>query len=116
MHTHRLRISLRTQFTPAILEVPHQLLLLRVDRNHRLPRGQATLDFQIDVLKLCVAVRATVALFGLSIGLQAVAQLSTNAGLAAFFLRDRNSVEPLLQPRIVQRQRMSDRIHTVLPG
>jgi len=30
--------------------------------------------------------------------------------------RIRNAVEPLLQPRIVQPQRMSDRIHAMLPG
>jgi len=36
--------------------------------------------------------------------------------LGCLLLGDRNSVEPLLQPRIVQPQRMSDRIHAVLPG
>ena len=74
MHSHLLRISLRTHFPPAILEVAHQLLLLRVDRNHRLLISEATLDLPIDVLKLSVAVRVTVAFLGLLICLQAVAQ------------------------------------------
>src|SRR5437867_8289252 len=69
-----LRFPLRSQFAPAILEVAHQFLLLRVHRDHRLFAGQETLHLAIDVFKLCVSVRVPIALSGLAVGLETVTQ------------------------------------------
>src|SRR6202048_1157144 len=56
VHTHRLGLTLRTVLTTAILEIADQLLLLGIDRDRRLPRGQRLLHLSIDVPKLGLAV------------------------------------------------------------
>jgi hypothetical protein len=48
MHPDRLGLSLRTQLTPAILEVANEFLLLGVDRDDRLASSLERLYFRID--------------------------------------------------------------------
>ena len=72
MHAHLFWFSLGPQFPPAILEIPNQLFLLRVYRDHRLSVSQTPLDPSIDVFKLRVAVRMLGALQHLAVGLQAI--------------------------------------------
>ena len=71
MHAHLFRLALRTPLPSGVLEVADKLLLLRVDRDHRLLRGQRRRHALIDVGELRVAVRMVVALAGLAVGLQA---------------------------------------------
>ena len=63
------------RFPPAILEVPDQLLLLRVDRDHRLPLGQKRVGGRIDVLELRVTIRVAGPLLTFAGRLQPVPQL-----------------------------------------
>ena len=74
MHQHRWRRALRLPFLPAVLEVPDQLFLLRVDRNHRLAGGQMLVRGPVDVLELRVAVRIRGAFLPFARRLQPVAQ------------------------------------------
>ncbi len=74
MHQHRRRRALRLPFAPAVLEVPDQLFLLRVDRDHRLASGQMRVRGLVDVLELRVAVRMRGAFLPLARRLQPVAQ------------------------------------------
>ena len=74
MHQHRRRRALRLPFAPAVLEVPDQLFLLRVDRDHRLAGGQMLVRGLVDVLELRVAVRMRGAFLPLARRLQPVAQ------------------------------------------
>ena len=74
MHQHRWRRALRLPFPPAVLEVPDQLLLLRVDRNHRLAGAQMLVGSPVDVLELRVAVRMCGAFLSFARRLQPVAQ------------------------------------------
>ena len=74
MHQHRRRRALRLPFPPAVLEVPDQLLLLRVDRDHRLAGGQMLVRGLVDVLELRVTVRMRGAFLPFARRLQPVAQ------------------------------------------
>ena len=77
MHPDRFGLALRAPLPAAVLEVSDKLLLLRVDRDHRLTRRQRSARAPIDVFELRVAVRMVVALAGLAIGRQAeIASLS----------------------------------------
>ena len=80
VHTHRLGLTLRTVLTTAILEIADQLLLLGIDRDRRLPRGQRLLHLSIDVPKLGIAVGMVRPLAGLAIGLEAVSQIAQKIG------------------------------------
>jgi hypothetical protein len=80
VHTHRLGLPLRTVLTAAILEIADQLLLLGIDRNRRLPRGQRLLHLSIDVPKLGIAVGMVRPLAGLAVGLKAVPQVAQKIG------------------------------------
>ena len=51
-----------------------QFLLLRIDADHRLARGEGSGDPVVDVAELGVAIRVLLALDGLGVGLQAVLQ------------------------------------------
>ena len=64
----------RLPFPPAVLEVPDQLLLLRVDRDHRLAGGQMLVRGLVDVLELRVTVRMRGAFLPFARRLQPVAQ------------------------------------------
>ena len=69
MGLHALRIALGTIIRAAVLIVADQLLLLRIDRNDRLP-GRLALDhMSVDVLELSIAIRMFRTLVGLAIGL-----------------------------------------------
>src|SRR6516162_388181 len=58
-------------FAPTILEIPHQLLLFRVDRDHGLTPTLEPLHQSVDVLKLRIAVGMRLALSRFAVGLQA---------------------------------------------
>src|SRR6476660_4960773 len=75
-HPPRVGLSLRTQFAAAILEVANKLLLLRVNRDHRLTRRQRITRLGIDIAELRVTVGMVAAFPGLAIGLQAVAEFA----------------------------------------
>ena len=74
VHAHRRRRRLGLPFAACVREVPHQLFLLGVDRNHRLAGGQKPIRRRIDVLELLVAVRMNRAFLPLAHRLQAVPQ------------------------------------------
>ena len=71
MHADLLRLAPGTPCLAGVLEVAHKLLLLGVDREHRLARGQSRLDAVVDVDELRVPVWVAVAFAGLAVGLQA---------------------------------------------
>ena len=73
VHPDLFRIARRTIFTPTVLEVADQFLLLRIDRDHRLALGQRSAHRRIDVVELRVPIRMAVALQRLTIALQAEA-------------------------------------------
>ena len=66
------RLAGRAPLTPAVLEVADQLLLLGVDRYHRLAGGHRARDRGVYVLELRVAVGMLAPLADLRGGLQAV--------------------------------------------
>src|SRR6516165_3957473 len=70
-----LRASLTTPFLAGILEIAHQLLLLRVDRDHRLVGFQEGGRLVCDVLELRVAVDVLLPFLGLAVRLQTIAQI-----------------------------------------
>jgi hypothetical protein len=70
---HRERLTLGLPLAPAVLELAHQLLLLRVHRDDRLRALLHALDRRVDVLELRVAIRVVGTLFGLAVALQAEA-------------------------------------------
>ena len=94
MHEHRWRTPRRLPFPARIPEVPHQLLLLRVDRDHRLPGGQKPVRRRIDMLELRVAVRMRGAFPTFARRLQSVAQTVEQAAH-----RGRTHAPPLLGQR-----------------
>src|SRR5580693_10357863 len=57
---------------PIVTKIPNQLLLLGVDRDHRLLFGQRRGHLGVDVGELRVSVGMAVALLGLTVALQAV--------------------------------------------
>ena len=71
MHSDRLRLSLGPQLTAAILEVSDRLLLLRVDRDHRLPGSLERPHLGVDMLELGVTIGVAGTLARLAVGLQA---------------------------------------------
>ena len=66
------RIAARPPLAPGVLERSDQFLLLRVDRDHRLPSLLKPLYRRVDILELRIAIRMVFALFGLAVALQAV--------------------------------------------
>src|SRR5215475_10551879 len=72
MNLHPLRLSFGSPFPPRILEVAHQLLLLRIDRDDRLPAALKGARLPINVLELGVAIGMAGSLARLAVGLQAV--------------------------------------------
>src|SRR5258708_618469 len=72
---HRLRMTLRMPFATSILEIAHQLLLLRVDRNYWLTALHEPLRRRVDMLELRVPVGRLIAFAGLAYDLQAVAKI-----------------------------------------
>ena len=70
MHPDLFRPALRTPGLTRILEVPHKLFLLGVNRDHRLASSQCTPHARVEMLELCVTIRMIATLAGLAIGLQ----------------------------------------------
>ena len=68
-------LSLRIPLTTAVLERPHELLLLRVDRNYRVAGRVKGIGLRVDVFELRVSVGMLFAFDRLPIRLKAVAQL-----------------------------------------
>ena len=75
MHQGMLGLALGLSCPPVVLEVPHQLLFLRIHQHHRLPPMQEVVGLCIDMLELGVAVRVRSPLAALAYRLQTVAQL-----------------------------------------
>ncbi len=68
VHTHFFWRALRTPFPTGVLEIADELLLLRIDGDHRLVLGQGGLDRRVDETELSVAVGIVGAFLGLAIG------------------------------------------------
>ena len=79
MDEHLFRLSLRSPFSPAVLEFPEDFLLLGIDRDDRLSTILEGHDASVDVLKLGVAVGVVLAFLRFPIALQAVASRSQQA-------------------------------------
>ena len=75
MNLHLLRVPLGAPRSPAILEPPHQFLLLGVHRDRRLAALQLGRDRLVDVLELRIPIGMTGPLQRLAVGLQAVFQV-----------------------------------------
>ena len=71
MHPDFLGLPLGTPYTAGVLEIPDKLLLLCVDRDHRLARGQRHPHAVVEMVELGVAIGMGRPLAGLAIGLQA---------------------------------------------
>jgi hypothetical protein len=106
MHPDRFGLPLRAQLSATILEVPDELLLLRVDRDHRLTDRLERPHLGVDMLELRVAVGVAGALARLGIGLQAEPQASQQAadqllasGEASFGQRRRQNALALTDPQ-----------------
>jgi hypothetical protein len=69
------RVALRSEFTPTVLVVSHQLALLGVHRDRGLLRLELSPERLVDVLELRVAIWMLCPFETLAIGLQAVAEL-----------------------------------------
>ena len=80
MHPHPRGLTPRPPLAFRVLEVADQFLLLRVDRDDRLPGGLDPPDLLIDVPQLGVAVRMGRPVAGLAIGLQTVARRHQQLG------------------------------------
>jgi len=57
MDPHLPRASLESKLSAPVFEVPHQLLLLSIDRDDRLTLPQEASDLAVDMLKLSIAIR-----------------------------------------------------------
>src|SRR4051812_2681504 len=71
IHLHLFGLALRAPRPARVLEIPNQLLLLRVHRNHRLLLGQRRRHARLDVVKRRIAVGMLATLAGLAVALQA---------------------------------------------
>src|SRR4030095_6638340 len=69
------RVPFGAPLLPWLLEIANQFFLFRIDRNDRLAAFLKSQDFLIDLLKLRITIRMVCSLFGLAIGLQAIAHL-----------------------------------------
>ena len=70
-----LGVPLRLPLAPRVLDIPDQLLLLRVDRDHRLSALEKLIRLRIDMFELCVAVRVRRPFGALAHRLQPIAKL-----------------------------------------
>jgi hypothetical protein len=68
-----LRFAFGMPFATAVLEISHQLLLLHVYRDHRLPALLEPRRLRVDELELGIAIGVLIAFPRLTVGLQAVA-------------------------------------------
>ena len=98
MDIHRLRMSHAVPATAPILEGSDQLLLLRVDADHRVVPPNEPANFGIQIAKLRVAVRMLRPFDRLDVGLQRVVHFSQTAC-------DRDMRHGVAVPRELLRQR-----------
>src|SRR5881397_2696584 len=75
MDSNLFRLSLRSPFLPAILEVSDQLLLLGVHGDDGVLRPQILLGLAADVLKLPISIRVRRPFDCLAVRLEAVVQI-----------------------------------------
>ena len=75
MHIDLFGCAFRSPFTARILEIAHQFLLFRIDRDDRLAVRQETAGLVADVFKLSIPVHMLAAFVDFPIGLQAIVQL-----------------------------------------
>ena len=80
MNSHFQRLSLRPPFSSPIAEIPHQFLLFRVHRDHRLTTLLEGDGLIVDVLELGVSVGMGCSFPRFAIGLQTVPCLSQQPG------------------------------------
>ena len=73
MNIDKFGLALRAPVAAVVLEIAHQFLLFRVNRNDRFLRGQKRHGLRIDVLKLGVAIDVLASFPRLAVGLQAIA-------------------------------------------
>src|SRR6266480_6953790 len=74
MDPHLDRLPDGLPFPAGILEVPDELLLLGVHRDHRVPGVEEGLDLLVEVVELGIPVGVGATLSGLDVGLQVVAE------------------------------------------
>jgi len=94
VHPHQLRLTLGSPFSPEVLEIADQLLLLGVHADHGLMAIDRALGDRVDVPELRVTVGMLRALPGLDVRLQAVPQ----AAQQLRHLREMNLMTQLAQP------------------
>ncbi len=70
MHPHLLGLTLRAPLPARVIEIADKLLLLGINRDHRLARNQGGTHAFVEMMKLRIAIGVTVPLAGLLIGLQ----------------------------------------------
>jgi hypothetical protein len=73
MYPHIFRLSARAPGPACILEIPHEFLLLGVDRDRRLPAALKPANERVDVLELGIAIRMRLAFPGLARSLSGIA-------------------------------------------
>src|SRR3972149_2177333 len=79
LREHLDRIALRTPTSPGILEVPHTLPLLRVDRQDRIASPAERGALPTDLVELSIAIRGLATLLRLRVRLQRVLHLVQSA-------------------------------------
>ena len=83
MDLHLIRATLGTVIATRVLVISDQLLLFRVDGNHRLIAGLKAYRLLIDVFELSIAIRMSASFPGLAIDLAAILQLDSELRNAA---------------------------------
>ena len=74
MDIDQLRLALGAPLPTVVLEIAHQFLLFRIDRDDRLVRGQEPLGLVVDVVELRVTIDVSTAFFDFAVGLKTVAR------------------------------------------
>ena len=107
VHQHPLRVARGAQLPAAVLEGAHELLLLGVHADDRLPQRELQLDRVVDVAELGVPVGVARALERLAVGLEAVAHRRGAARATIWWLtawpRRRSSAARFRTLLVVQR-------------
>jgi len=70
----QLWLALGAPLPTVVLEIAHQFLLFRINRDDRLVRGQEPLGLVVDIVELRVTIDVSTAFFDFAVGLKTVAQ------------------------------------------
>jgi hypothetical protein len=70
----QIRLALGTPLPTVVLEIAHQFLLFRINRDDGLVRGQEPLGVAVDVAELRVTIDVSATFFDFAVGLKTVAQ------------------------------------------